>query len=157
MIRTRFAPSPTGYLHIGSLHTALFNYLFTRHSGGTFILRIEDTDRERYVPDAVEKLVGILAEFGLNPDEGPVLENGSIAEKGDFGPYVQSKRLDIYKEHAKRLVADEKAYYCFCDAEMLDRVRKDHAAQNLPPRYDWHCRSLPPFVVNGQLASGKPF
>ncbi|MDP2933832.1 MAG: glutamate--tRNA ligase, partial [bacterium] len=95
--------------------------------------------------------------FGLNPDEGPVLENGSIAEKGDFGPYVQSKRLDIYKEHAKRLVAEEKAYYCFCDAERLDLVRKDQAAQNLPPRYDGHCRSLPPDEVKGQLASGKPF
>jgi len=157
MIRTRFAPSPTGYLHIGSLRTALFDYLFAKNCAGTFVLRIEDTDRERYVPDAVEKMVATLAEFGLNPDEGLTLENGSITEKGDFGPYVQSKRLEIYKEHAKRLVADGKAYYCFCDAERLDSVRKDQVERNLPPRYDGHCRALPPDEVKGQLSAGKPF
>lgn len=156
MIRTRFAPSPTGYLHIGSLRTALFDYLFAKHSGGVFILRIEDTDRERYVPDAVEKLVGTLAAFGLSPDEGLILENGSITEKGDFGPYVQSARLGIYKQHAEQLVKEGKAYYCFCTAERLEQIKKDQAAQNLPPRYDGHCRALSGEEVAQELASGKP-
>lgn len=106
-VRVRFAPSPTGYLHIGSARTALFNVLFARANNGTFILRIEDTDRNRYVEESMEDIKESLSWLGLMWDEGPGVG-------GDVGPYIQSERLDIYKEHADRLVETGHAYYCFC-------------------------------------------
>src|SRR5437867_7222422 len=110
--RVRFAPSPTGYLHVGGLRTALYNYLFARKHRGSFILRIEDTDRTRYVEGAVENLISTLGWAGLDYDEGPL-------KGGTFGPYVQSERLQIYRDHLEMLLGNEKAYRCFCTAERL--------------------------------------
>lgn len=120
-VRVRFAPSPTGYLHIGSARTALFNVLFARANNGTFILRIEDTDRNRYVEESMEDIKESLSWLGLMWDEGPGVG-------GDVGPYIQSERLDIYKEHADRLVETGHAYYCFCTPDRLDELRKAQAA-----------------------------
>ena len=106
-VRVRFAPSPTGFLHIGGLRTALYDYLFARHSGGTFILRIEDTDRNRLVEGAVENLIASLDRLGIEIDEGPGIG-------GDFGPYVQSERLELYHREAQRLLDSGHAYRCFC-------------------------------------------
>ncbi|MEO8230982.1 MAG: glutamate--tRNA ligase family protein, partial [Ignavibacteriota bacterium] len=115
--RVRFAPSPTGYLHVGGLRTALYNYLFAKHNNGSFVLRIEDTDRNRFVEGAVENLINALKWVGLNFDEGP--ENG-----GNFGPYMQSERLDIYKKYCDELVNKGAAYYAFDTPEDLDEMRK---------------------------------
>src|SRR5690606_1649264 len=109
-VRVRFAPSPTGYIHLGSLRTALFNYLFARHTGGKFILRIEDTDRTRFVEDAVDNLLGSMKVLGLDYDEGPVVG-------GEYGPYYQSERLEIYRKYAMELVENGFAYYTFETAE----------------------------------------
>src|SRR3989344_2965479 len=128
-IRVRIAPSPTGFLHIGSLRTALYDYLFARKNNGKFILRIEDTDQNRLVPGAVENIVETLALFGLNPDEGFVWQDGKMVEKGEFGPYVQSKRLDIYHKHAQELLDKKAAYKCFCAPERLEELRKSLEAK----------------------------
>ncbi len=135
-IRTRFAPSPTGYVHIGSLRTSLFNFLYARHLGGKVILRVEDTDQSRLVEGAAQNLIDVLETVGINFDESP-------AKGGDFGPYTQSERLDIYKKHVEELIANNKAYYCFCTPERLDEVRKEQMALKKPPMYDRHCRNLP--------------
>ncbi len=123
-IRVRFAPSPTGYLHVGGLRTALYNYLFAKQNNGTFVLRIEDTDQKRLVEDAVEKLIQTLEWAGLKPDEGP---------------YIQSERLELYKGYAEQLVKEGKAYYCFCKPERLEEMRKIQEAQKQPPMYDQYC------------------
>ncbi|QQS15843.1 MAG: glutamate--tRNA ligase [Candidatus Moraniibacteriota bacterium] len=153
-VRVRFAPSPTGYLHVGSLRTALYNYLFARKCGGTFILRIEDTDRKRLVEDAVEKLLGTLGLF-FDWDEGLVgkAENGrwGTTEKGMCGPYVQSARLDIYRKHAEELIDKGRAYRCFCSAERLEAVRKEQEARKEPTRYDGRCRNLSKEEVSKKL------
>src|SRR5690606_3192762 len=129
MVRVRFAPSPTGYLHIGGLRTALYNQLFALRHGGVFLLRVEDTDRTRYVEGAVESLLRTLARCGVTPTEGPYLdEAGALKERGDNGPYVQSQRLHIYREHAQKLLDAGNAYYCFCTAERLDELKKGQAA-----------------------------
>ena len=133
--RTRFAPSPTGYMHIGNLRTALYAYLLAKHDGGDFILRIEDTDRERYVDGAVEIIFRSLKNAGLIHDEGPDVG-------GDFGPYVQSERRGIYKEYAEKLVELGGAYYCFCDEDRLSKVREEQKAKKQNPMYDGHCKSL---------------
>ena len=124
-VKVRFAPSPTGYLHIGGLRTALYNYLYARHMGGSFVLRIEDTDRTRFVEGALENLIQILQWAGIDYDEGPKLIDGVLTEEGDFGPYIQSDRVKagFYEKYAKQLVDEGKAYYCFCSKERLDRVR----------------------------------
>ncbi len=140
--RVRFAPSPTGYLHVGGLRTALYNYLFARRHGGEYLLRIEDTDQSRLVEDALESLVKSLDFMGINADEGVVIDGGVVTEKGERGPYQQSKRLAIYQQHVEQLIQKGRAYYCFCTPERLDQVRKDMAAQKLPPKYDKHCLSL---------------
>lgn len=147
-VRVRFAPSPTGYLHVGGLRTALYNYLYARHHGGTFILRIEDTDRTRAVEGAVESLIASLAWCGITYDEGPGVG-------GPFGPYVQSERLAMYAEHARMLVASGHAYPCFCSAERLENVRKQQQLQKLPPMYDRHCRSLPTDEAAARVAAGE--
>ncbi|MCD6097962.1 glutamate--tRNA ligase [bacterium] len=134
-VRVRFAPSPTGKPHVGNIRTAIFNWLYARHHGGKFILRIEDTDRERYSPDALKNLLETLRWLKLDWDEGP--EVG-----GEYGPYFQSERLDIYHRYAQELVDNGYAYYCTCSKERLDRIRKEAEAKGLPPRYDRHCREL---------------
>lgn len=142
MVRVRFAPSPTGEMHIGNLRTALYNYLFARHHKGVFVVRIEDTDQERKVENAVERLVETLHRFGLDPDEGPVFTEKGIEYKGEYGPYVQSERLALYKDAAEILLEKGHAYYCFCSQERLESLRKIQQQKGIPTRYDGHCRSL---------------
>jgi glutamyl-tRNA synthetase len=134
--RVRFAPSPTGHLHIGGARTALFNYLFARHSGGAFILRVEDTDRERSTSEAVRHIIDGMSWLGLDWDEGP--EAG-----GSHGPYFQTERLDLYQEHADRLLASGKAYRCFCTPDELKAKREAAQKAGLPPKYDQSCRDMP--------------
>lgn len=142
-VRVRFAPSPTGYVHIGGLRTALYNYLFAKQKGGKYLLRIEDTDRTRYVEGAVEGMINAMDWAGIPHDEGPVLEDGQIVEKGEYGPYTQSKRLDIYNEHVEKLIGNGNAYYCFCSKERLEKVREEQKARGLTAKYDGHCREIP--------------
>lgn len=150
-VRVRFAPSPTGYLHIGGLRTALYNYLFAKNKNGTFILRIEDTDRNRFVEGAVNNLIDTLKWAGLHFDEGP--ENG-----GGYGPYFQSKRLDLYKEYAEELINKGKAYYCFCTSERLEKLREEQQKQKLPQaKYDKHCLNLTSEEINLNLANQNSF
>jgi glutamyl-tRNA synthetase len=134
-VRVRFAPSPTGYLHIGGARTALYNWLLARHYGGKFILRIEDTDRNRYVPDALTDIMASLRWLGMDWDEGP--EAG-----GDYGPYLQSERLELYQKYAEQLISEGKAYRCFCTAERLDQLRKEQEAAKQSSGYDRHCLNL---------------
>lgn len=142
-IRTRFAPSPTGFLHVGGLRTALYAYLFTKQNKGDFILRIEDTDQTREVGGATQKLLESLKWTGLEPDEGVITDKqGKIAEKGNLGPYIQSKRTKLYQKYAKKLVEDNNAYYCFCSPERLENLRRQQQAEKKPTHYDWHCRHL---------------
>ena len=149
-VRTRFAPSPTGYMHIGNLRTALYTYLIARKNKGDFILRIEDTDRERYVEGAVEVIYNTLKKAGLTWDEGPDIG-------GPVGPYVQSERMGMFKEYALKLVESGDAYYCFCDKERLDEVRKIQEASQIPPMYDRHCRNLPEIEIQENLKKGVPY
>ena len=146
MTVTRFAPSPTGYMHIGNLRTGLYSYLVAKHDGGKFILRIEDTDRERFVEGATDVIKNTLAITGLNYDEGPDVG-------GDHGPYVQSERLPIYMEYAKKLVELGHAYYCFCTKERLEKLHEEDATGG----YDRHCRNLSEEEVEAKLASGESF
>lgn len=134
-VRVRFAPSPTGSLHIGGLRTALFNWLFARHNGGKFILRIEDTDQTRFDPTALDTLIEALQWAGLQWDEGPVVG-------GQFGPYVQSERLAHYQQWANWLVEHGKAYKCYCTPERLKQVNEDKEKRGEPKGYDRHCRNL---------------
>ena len=136
-VRTRYAPSPTGEPHIGNIRTALFDWLLARHYGGQFILRIEDTDQNRFVEGGVEAQMETLRWLGIEWDEGPDVG-------GPFGPYTQSERREIYVEHAERLIATGWAYRCYCSSERLDEVRKAQQARKEPPRYDRHCRDLTP-------------
>lgn len=157
MVRVRFAPSPTGYLHIGGLRTALYNELFALHNGGQFILRIEDTDRTRYVEGAIESLLRSLGRCGVHPVEGPYLdEHGKLAERGSCGPYTQSQRLHIYKEQADLLIKRGHAYYCFCTPERLEEVRQGQAAAKLPIMYDKHCRMHTAEEAQAQIDKGMP-
>ncbi len=150
-IRTRFAPSPTGRMHVGNLRTALYAYLIAKHAGGEFILRIEDTDQERYVEGAVDIIYRTLAATGLSHDEGPDKDGG-------VGPYVQSERQakGIYLEYAKKLIEKGEAYYCFCDAERLASLKQTVAGKEIS-LYDKHCLSLSPEEVEKNLAAGKPY
>lgn len=145
MVRTRFAPSPTGYLHIGGLRTALYGYLFAKKNGGKFILRIEDTDMERYVEGAVEIIYHTLKESGLIYDEGPDVG-------GDYAPYIQSMRKDIYLQYAKMLVEKGGAYYCFCSKERLSSMHEEGAQ-----KYDKHCLKLSKKEIEEKLAAGESF
>ena len=149
-VRTRFAPSPTGYLHIGGLRTALFTYCIAKKAGGKFILRIEDTDQERYVEGANEVIYRTLRAVGLNWDEGPDVG-------GDFGPYIQTERRGIYKEYAEKLVELGGAYYCFCDKERLQELKAVQEASGVNPMYDRHCRSLSPEEIKEKLDAGVPY
>jgi len=149
-IRTRFAPSPTGYMHVGNLRTALYAYLLAKSKGGTFILRIEDTDQERYVEGAVDIIYNTLRDTGLLWDEGPDIG-------GPVGPYIQSQRRDIYDKYARELVEKGGAYYCFCDKERLEEQRKIHEASGVPHKYDGHCRNLPKGEVERLFSIGTPY
>lgn len=137
-IRTRFAPSPTGFLHVGGLRTALFAYLFAKKNGGKFVLRIEDTDRTRLVDGATKNILEALDWAGFSPDEGVVLKNGELSQIGQYGPYIQSERKDnnIYQEYINILIDAGHAYYAFDSSEELDVMRADQQANKLPPRYD---------------------
>ncbi|KAI1144634.1 hypothetical protein F5Y05DRAFT_365357 [Hypoxylon sp. FL0543] len=147
--RTRFAPSPTGYVHIGSLRTALYNYLLARATGGQFLLRIEDTDRARIVPDAERRLYEDLKWAGLSWDEGPDVG-------GPFGPYKQSERLELYNKHAEQLLDEGRAYRCFCTPEDLDQMRSISIQEGTPTIYNGTCSHIPPDVSARRAANGEP-
>ncbi|MBQ1244115.1 MAG: glutamate--tRNA ligase, partial [Clostridia bacterium] len=143
---TRFAPSPTGYMHIGNLRTALYSYLISKHDGGDFILRIEDTDRERLVEGATDVIISTLKVTGIGYDEGPFVG-------GDHGPYIQSERKEIYAKYAKWLVDNGHAYYCFCTKERLSELHECDATGG----YDRHCRNLSKEEIEKELAKGTPY
>ncbi|MGI5888530.1 MAG: glutamate--tRNA ligase [Oscillospiraceae bacterium] len=149
-MRTRFAPSPTGYMHVGNLRTALYAYLMAKKTGGSFILRIEDTDRERYVPGAVDVIYSTLREAGLNWDEGPDIG-------GPCAPYVQSERMGSYMEAAKQLVEKGAAYYCFCTKEEIEERCRVKTDEGEVIRYDGHCRNLSKEECERRIAAGEPF
>lgn len=149
-IRFRFAPSPTGFLHIGNLRSALFGYLLAKSQGGQFILRIEDTDQKREVEGAIESLISICTWMGIEFDEGP--KTG-----GDYGPYIQTERLDIYQKQAEVLLTEGKAYRCFCSEERLTNMRNEQEAKKLPPRYDRLCLNLSKEEVEAKIAAGESY
>lgn len=155
-IRTRFAPSPTGRMHVGNLRTALYAYLIAKHEGGDFILRIEDTDQERFVEEALDIIYRTMDKTGLKHDEGPDKDGG-------VGPYIQSERQasGIYMEYAKKLVAEGKAYYCFCDKERLESLRQTITTESGETKeiviYDKHCLHLSQEEIDAKLAAGVPF
>ncbi len=161
-VRTRFAPSPTGFVHIGSLYAALFSFLFARHNNGVHILRIEDTDRTRLVEGALENLLSVMKKVGVEFDEGFYLDNsGALQERGDHGPYLQSQRLEHYQKYADELVAKGGGYYCFCSEQRLEELRAEQVALKKPPMYDRLCRNLSPAERDAKLAEhtseGRPF
>lgn len=148
-VRVRYAPSPTGLQHIGGIRTALFNYFFARSQGGKFILRIEDTDRERFQKEALDDLYNTLDWLGIEWDEGP--DKG-----GPYGPYVQSERFDLYRKYALQLVEVGKAYHCFCTAERLEQLREVQKKEKESFGYDRHCRNLSEEEVKEKLSRGTP-
>jgi nondiscriminating glutamyl-tRNA synthetase len=156
-IRVRFAPSPTGLLHVGNARTALYNWLFARHAGGDFILRVEDTDLERSDPRYEVKLIEDLKWLGLDWDEGPNEPGTKGGGKGNFGPYRQSDRLPIYATYAEKLLKEEKAYRCFCTADDLEAERRMLADRRLPQVYSGRCRNLTSKIVQRNIAAGLPF
>jgi glutamyl-tRNA synthetase len=148
-VRVRFAPSPTGRFHIGGARTALYNYLLAHQTGGSFVLRIEDTDQSRYDPNAQDEIMESLKWLGLEWDEGPDMG-------GPFAPYKQSERLSIYHDLAEELIDRGSAYYCFCSPERLSRVRNQQQKRKLPPRYDGLCRSLSLQEAKSRVKDGEP-
>ncbi len=155
--RVRFAPSPTGELHIGSVRAALYPFLLARHQSGTFILRLEDTDQKRLVPGSDLRIVQTLLQFGIEIDEGVMLgtDGKSLVQKGDVGPYIQSQRLDIYKKHADNLLQTEKVYYCFCSADRLTSLRESQSVAKEKIGYDGLCRSLSQDDIEQKIAQGE--
>ncbi len=155
-VRTRFAPSPTGFLHIGGVRTALYAQLLAKKHGGDFLLRVEDTDQARLVPGAVENLCRTLQQLNITPDEGVWLdENGVVMEHGEYGPYTQSKRQANHQKYAQELIAMDKAYPCFCTAERLEELRQTQEITKRPTGYDGHCRNLDKQEVQARLAKGE--
>lgn len=155
-IRTRIAPSPTGFIHIGTLRTVMYDYFLARQGGGQLVLRIEDTDQARLVPGALESLLSTLQKLGLDYDEGPILQaDGSILEVGDHGPYVQSKRLAIYRPYVDQLLAAGHAYVCFCSKERLDDMRAAQTAAKQTPKYDRACLKLSAEEAATRLGTGE--
>ncbi|XP_034044757.1 probable glutamate--tRNA ligase, mitochondrial [Thalassophryne amazonica] len=148
-VRVRFAPSPTGFLHLGGLRTALYNYIFAKKYGGCFILRLEDTDQSRLVPGAAKSIEDMLEWAGIPPDESP-------RRGGPVGPYMQSQRLDLYSQTALQLVESGHAYYCFCSSQRLDLLKKEALKSGQTPRYDNRCRHLRADQVENKLAEGTP-
>lgn len=154
-VRVRFAPSPTGQLHIGSLRTTLYNWFMARKYGGTFILRVEDTDRTRFVEGAMERMYSSLLACDLKPDEGIFVENGHIVSHGDFGPYLQSARRDKHLAYAKELMEKGHAYYCFCTKERLEEAAKNQQLNKQTVMYDRLCRNLPVEEAAQRVAAGE--
>ncbi len=148
--RVRFAPSPTGFFHVGGARTALYDYLLARQTGGAFIIRIEDTDQKRYNPEAVTNLLAGLRYLGLDWDEGP--EVG-----GDYGPYYQTQRLDIYQKYIRELLGKGHVYRCFCTPERLAQVNEERQKARLGPGYDRHCRNIDPAESARRAEAGEPF
>ena len=148
-VRVRYAPSPTGDPHIGNMHSALFEWLFARRHGGKFIVRIEDTDQERVVPGAVESILDGLRWLNIDWDEGPFVG-------GPYGPYIQSERLDNYREMAERLIRQEDGYRCYCSRERLNEMRRDQERRDQPTGYDGRCRDLSPPQRQDMEAQGGP-
>ena len=147
-VRVRFAPSPTGPFHIGGARSALFNYLLARKTGGKLILRIEDTDRERSTPESEENIKAALKWLGMSWDEG-------VDVGGPYGPYHQMERLDIYKKYTDQLIAEGKAYYCYCTDEELEAERQALSAKGETPRYMGKCRHLTPEQIAQYEAEGR--
>lgn len=141
-VRVRFAPSPTGFVHIGSLRTALYNFLYAKKMGGNYVLRVEDTDRTRLVDGAVEGMLKAMDWAHVNHDEGVVIEGEDVAQRGEFGPYIQSERLEIYSSYINTLLDKGHAYHCFCTKERIERVREEQKEAGLDPKYDGHCRNI---------------
>lgn len=156
-VRVRFAPSPTGYLHIGGLRTALYNYLFAKKNNGKFILRIEDTDQTRFVEGAIENLIDSLDWAGIKYDEGVFVKNGEIVQVGEYGPYIQSERLNIYNEYVDKLIESGHAYYCFCSKERLDLVRDEQKTKGLVPKYDGLCRNVTTEEAKDRIENGEKY
>lgn len=173
-VRVRFAPSPTGYLHVGGLRTALYNYLFAKKNSGTFILRIEDSDRKRFVEGAAEQLIAILDRMDMHYDEGVFLKNqderiksqgikisdskkySGLVEAGEYDPYIQSERLDIYQKYAEELIEKKYAYRCFCTSERLEQLRAEQVSNKQAPRYDKQCLALTTETVQEKLNANEP-
>ena len=156
--RLRFAPSPTGYLHIGGLRTALYNYFYTKKHDGTFVIRIEDTDRTRYVEGAIENLLHQLEWAGIEIDEGVMLdENEEVTERGPYGPYIQSDRVKegLYDKYVDELLDKDAAYYCFCSAERLDDLREQQRADGVMTGYDGLCRGISREEAKERVAAGE--
>ncbi len=149
-VRVRMAPSPTGRFHLGSARTALYNYLFARKTGGTFVLRIEDTDQKRYVPGAEEEIISSLEWLGIPPQEGP-------AQGGKYGPYRQTERREIYSKYSWELVEKGAAFPCFCTAERLAKVREEQISRKENPRYDGTCRKLDPEEARRRVSAGEKY
>ncbi len=149
-VRTRFAPSPTGYMHVGNLRTAIFEYLIAKHNDGDFILRIEDTDQERKVEGAIDFIYNTLELCNIHISEGP-------NNKGEYGPYIQSERIDIYKKYAEELVKMGKAYYCFCTEERLDKLRKKAEEDKVAFMYDGHCKNLSKEEIEQKIKNGEKY
>lgn len=156
-VRIRFAPSPTGYMHVGNFRSALYGYLFAKKNNGDFILRIEDTDKKRQVEGALEKIIEIINWADFNYQEGVFIKNGEIIQKGEYGPYIQSERLSIYKEHAQKLLDNGTAYHCFCTEEELVKMREEQVSQKKPPMYDRRCLHLTKEEVEKRKAMGVPY
>ncbi len=155
-VRTRFAPSPTGFIHVGNLRTALYAYLLAKKNDGDFLLRIEDTDQARLVPGSIEKILETLAWVNLKVDEGVVAEReGQLEQKGERGPYVQSERLELYQKYAEQLVEAGHAYHCFCSKERLAKLREEQQARREAPMYDKHCLNLSKEEVAEKLNQGQ--
>lgn len=149
-VRTRMAPSPTGQMHVGSMATLLKNYAFAKKYGGQFILRIEDTDKEREVEGGVKAIQEIIKRYGLDWDEGP-------GKGGEFGPYIQSERLEIYRKEVANLIENGQAYYCFCSKERLASVKEEQIVKKQAPRYDRHCRNLSLEEAKKRVAAGESY
>lgn len=157
-VRVRFAPSPTGDLHLGAIRAAVFDYLFAQHMRGTFILRLEDTDQKREKEGSGEGIVRALEWLGIMPDEGVYIdERGELASRGPFGPYIQSERLQIYHEHVDSLLNEGKVYRCFCTPERLVEMRETQEKNHQPPRYDRRCRAISGEESAERARSGESF
>ncbi|WZL72659.1 glutamate--tRNA ligase [Clostridiaceae bacterium 35-E11] len=156
-VRVRFAPSPTGFVHIGSLRTALYNDLFAKQQGGKYILRVEDTDQTRYVEGAIENMIEALKWAGVEHDEGVMLEDGKLVQKGGYGPYIQSERLEIYQKYIEEFIENGHAYYCFCSKERLDAVREKQKENKETAKYDGACRDIPIGEAKKRIANGESY
>lgn len=154
-MRTRFAPSPTGSLHVGGLRTALYSWLLAKKAKGKFLLRIEDTDQERSVPGTVESILRCLHWAGIAPDEGVMLEGDAVIQRGPHGPYVQSERKEIYRAHVDTLLKKGDAYRCFCSRERLEEMREKQEARKQAPMYDRRCLAIPREEAERRAAGGE--